>query len=954
MQCFTFGVATHWLTESEPVKILNLTNLRYTYENLVGCISEQLLKVGRTSSSFAKTTDPFLSSRLDVVNKMTSAVILVIALCALSGRVNCLPCDELRSSGDRIVLDCSSRNISRLPLNTPSGTNEFYLERNVIHTVPRLSFQHMSNLRLLDLSHNIIMDLEKDCFSGLRRLQKLNLHGNRLDLVRLPRDTFAGLPSLLVLAIAGQGTAGKYPVALLDGLRPLRTLSVRGEATSLPGEYGRLPQLTTLDINGGDPRNVTRDMFAAIRESNVTKLVIRHTSITHIDAGAFSHFANLRLLNINCNNLDVRTAITSLGQTQNSSIDSVFIDYIKSRHINVFDMKDFCSDSLFWNNVRRLSLRHVGFQITLFREFQCLSQIEELYLSHNQIEIGPLKNDGTRLFSDDKVEVSTLFRKLRIFDVSYNLNGDGRLSKTRCNDGFDLTSNISDVLPQFPVLQTTANVVNQSASPLPDPDDYSDVRIFKLLANLRYIDISHIPTSGRHNVLKPTFFGSNNVLYLNLSGTKTVRQFDWLVVGLSQLQVVDISHGILEYISDNALRYFVGLRYLNMSNNALGHGHTDFQKAFSLTSRLEDIDLSINGLREIHPNSFAMCTQLQELKLNNNEFDDIHLELFALTHLRLLDLSGNILPYLRSGFVEQLNNLYANTTFELNLRNNDFVCSCDSLPFLRWLQTTPVCVIGKAELSCLYNGSSQFLMNISVSDVANTCIAPNHQIPLIMAIVVVFLLCLITSVLLYMFREYAQVKYLLFKTRLTFTSASYSRRGQTYHVTVIFDVEDDDWRNWAGQKLLPELDHWDISAYVPGRDDVEDNGWPLENTVRAIDQSKKLILCLTDNLLEDGEFKQHLQYARYCNKRSDDYIVISRGNVLLPLTDTSCCCIKSTPRETKTSRVDRDTLEDNGQGWQTLHALLADAITDSSNNCLRNCWGRSNGDRREGRYQAVS
>ena len=880
---------------------------------------------------------------------MTSAVRLVIALCALSGSIHCLPCDELRSYGDRVVLDCSSRNISRLPVNTPSSTTELYLERNVIETVPRMSFQHMSNLRLLDLSHNIIMNLEKDCFSGLRRLQKLNLHGNHLDLVQLPRDTFAGMPSLVVLAIAGQGTTGKYPVALLDGLRPLRTLSVRGEATGLPDEYGRLPLLTTLDINGGDPRNVTRDMFAAIRESNVTELVIRHTSITHIDAGAFSHFANLRLLNINCNNLDVRTTITSLGKTQNSSIDSVFIDYIKSRHINVFDMKDFCSESFFWNNVRRLSLRHDGYEIPLFRHFQCLSQIEELYMSHNQFRLGPMSIDGTKLFTEDKLEESSLFCKLRIFDISYNLNADER---TRCNDGFDLSSNISDVLPHFPVLQPTANVVNQAVSPLPDPDDFSEVRMFKLLANLRYIDVSHFPSSARHKFQKPAFFGSNNVLYLNLSGTKIVRQFDWLVVGLSQLQVVDISHGIIEYFGDNVLRYFVGLRYLNVSNNVLGHGHTDFQKVFSLTSRLEDIDLSNNGLRQIHPISFAMCTKIRELKLNNNEFNDIHLELFALTHLRLLDLSGNRLPYLRSGFVEQLNNLYANTTFELNIRNNDFVCSCGSLPFLRWLQTTPVYVTGKAELSCLYNGSTQFLMNVSVSDVANTCNAPNHQIPLILVIVVVFLLCLITSVLLYMFKEYAQVKYLLFKTRLMFTSASYSWRGHTYHVTVIFDVEDDDWRNWVGQKLLPKLDNWDIKAYVPGRDDVGDNGWPLENTVRAIDQSKKLILCLTDNLLEDGEFKQHLQYARYCGKRSDDYIVISRGNVLLPLKKTSCCCNKLIPRVTETSRVDRDMLQDNGPGWQTLRALLADAINDSSNNCLRNCclrncWGRRHGDRTE-------
>ena len=80
------------------------------------------------------------------------------------------------------------------------------------------------------------------CFAGLPLLRKLNLRGN--DLVQLPSDTFAGLPSLRVLAIVGKGTPGEHPLALLDGLAHLQTLSMSGEDTSLPEDHGRLPQLT--------------------------------------------------------------------------------------------------------------------------------------------------------------------------------------------------------------------------------------------------------------------------------------------------------------------------------------------------------------------------------------------------------------------------------------------------------------------------------------------------------------------------------------------------------------------------------------------------------------------------------------------------------------------------------------------------------------------------------------
>ena len=136
---------------------------------------------------------------------------------------------------------------------------------------------------------------------------------------------------------------------------------MRGEDTHLPEGYGRVPHLTTLDVNGGEIRRVTGDMFSAIRYSNITQLVIRGTNISYIEAGSFSNFANLRLLNFTCNrNLTMRHAISSLGQTQKSGIDTVILDVMKTRTTNKLDFQDFCSEISFWKRIRRVSLRHNG------------------------------------------------------------------------------------------------------------------------------------------------------------------------------------------------------------------------------------------------------------------------------------------------------------------------------------------------------------------------------------------------------------------------------------------------------------------------------------------------------------------------------------------------------------------------------------------------------------------
>ena len=854
-----------------------------------------------------------LCFRSHVIVNMISIWRHFIALLALAGSVNCLRCDESRVSGEvqKVIFDCSLRNISRLPVFVPSRATQLHLERNTVVVVPENVFRNLPNLTLLDLSFNKITTLGRMCFVGLRRLRKLNLHGNNLDLVRLPKDTFAGLQSLQVLAIAGQGTIGEYPVAILDGLKQLWTLSVRGEEAPLPENYGRLPKLTTLDLNGGEIRTVSAYSLSAIRNSNIRTLMIRRGSVAHIEAGAFTDFTNLRVLNLNCNSkLNFNKVIETLGETLNSSIDTVILDNTDTGPVGLLDLKKFCSHTHFWNSIRRLSLRDIQLAIVYPRGMSCISGIEEIYVSHNPI-------NSVALTENNLLKEVQKLRKLRFVDVSYIGNADPYM---RCLAGCDLNFDVDDYLPSYPKMKSLPLDVDKPVLPLPTLGKCNHEKVVYLPPELRYIDMSHCITNGRDIVGGSCIIGNGtNVLYVNVSGTNFATHLQGFVIGLTRLQVFDVSHGVLQSIGENTIRYFPSLRVLNLSHNALGQGHTPYRKVFSFSYQLETIDLSYNRIRRIHPKTFSTCTKLQQIKLGHNKFDDIDLHISGLTSLNLVDLSENMLPFLSTSFMKELDNLYKTTSFELNLRRNEFICDCNRVTFIRWLQTTEIHVTGRTNLTCFYKGSRQRIMDISVFDLQNAC---DTYLSLAWAVPLIGIIVLMVLIAAYLFRELIRFKIYVWKSRRTFATMNRSQSLRKYEVTVIFDEYDVELRDWALNELTAKLREWRLKWYVVGRDEwsASTTGWPLEQIVMAIDQSEKLIVCLTDTLRKDPEFQQQLRFAGYSNKRKEDYMFISRGYVSVP--EVVSCRGKPWKRETQSFRLDLDE-QDADASWDMLREFLA-------------------------------
>ena len=722
---------------------------------------------------------------------MTSKLLCITSLFALSTTLFCHRCDESHSPRDvdKFAFDCSSRNIRWLPVNVSSRATELNLAYNNITIVPQNAFRHLPNLTKLDLSVNRISILQKNCFAGLVHLRQLILPNNKLDPSRLPSETFASLPALQLLAISLQGRADEYPEALLETLTELTTLSVTVQQVDLPESYGRLPKLTTLvleGINDADVcsrlRIIKMNTFAALRNSNVSSLRIRHAYIDTIEHGAFSNFKNLRILNLCCNlYLNVSQVVHSLGQSQNTSIDTVILDGTNRMRTDWeskrYDNNYFCEGGTFWNSVKRLSLRSVRLKTFIPRDANCLSGLQEIYVDYNPLTFATTMQPN----------VAHYFVNLQKVFITYsNVRGPGFIYKYCRTDSRKLFLT-EDYIPRYPRLFPVVNSsALQSTSKLQTrPVD------FYIPPSINFIDAgdSNVKVTSRNSGVL-SFNRDNNVLFLNVSNTHSLGRVDGLLVGLTQLQILDVSYGVVETIHPEFHKHLPFLRVLNQSHNNLGRADNDFTAIFSFAQRIENIDLSGNDLKYINRDAFSKLVNLKQIRLESNAFRHFDVQLVNLVSLELLDISENRLPFLAASFMAELDKLNGIATFAFDMRRNPLTCYCDSIPIIRWLHTTGVNVVDRTKMTCLFRNTSKRLVDIPLSNLENECygtfLSRAWTRGLIGVGTAVVLICLLLAVFFISYR---------------FSCCKLRRSQMLYDAAVLYDEYNDYVREWKERRL---------------------------------------------------------------------------------------------------------------------------------------------------------
>ncbi|XP_063615066.1 uncharacterized protein LOC134788139 [Penaeus indicus] len=131
------------------------------------------------------------------------------------------------------VVDASHNFLTELPdgLVAAAAVEELRLHHNPLRQVHLAALEHAAALRVLDLSHTAVVNIDEFVFAQMPHLQHLSLADNPR-LVRVEHGAFTGLHSLRSLSLANNPRLQEVEEVAFEGLPRLELLDLRN--SSLP------------------------------------------------------------------------------------------------------------------------------------------------------------------------------------------------------------------------------------------------------------------------------------------------------------------------------------------------------------------------------------------------------------------------------------------------------------------------------------------------------------------------------------------------------------------------------------------------------------------------------------------------------------------------------------------------------------------------------------------------
>ena len=204
-------------------------------------------------------------------------------------------------------VNCTSRGLTEVPKSFPWDVKYISLMNNLISGVGPYAFWGCHTLLKLNLTRNNISIIDQTAFYGLVNLQELQLKDNSLCLPSssvLPDGAFDHLKNLKTLDIShNKGVVGEFSEGLFENLGNLTELSLDlpGSADLGPG-FAKLVSLDILTLtnpnDGLCPDVLKNDTFAAFVDSIVTTLQIIGHALKDIQPLAFAPFHHLKYLKL--------------------------------------------------------------------------------------------------------------------------------------------------------------------------------------------------------------------------------------------------------------------------------------------------------------------------------------------------------------------------------------------------------------------------------------------------------------------------------------------------------------------------------------------------------------------------------------------------------------------------------------------------------------------------------
>lgn len=561
--------------------------------------------------------------------------------------------------------------------------------------------QNFKKLTSLDLSGNLLVNIEPHTFAGLEKtLTSLNLRGNRISSLMLEEPlvlqnlthldvsnshlkeisvaSFTMMPSLLHLNLSHNLQLNSLPIKLFHPLTQLTILDLSyNSLKSLPTEFFvKSTLLQWLSLSNNMVSEIMENVFDVLTE--LAYLNLAGNNISNLKSGIFAGLHSLKVLDLRRNHLT-----TFKGE--------FFITW-RSNGTNVekLDLSDNQISYLFPTsfkvhpNLRRINLARNKFNFFPAELITGLEFLQHIDLSGNvlktleefefgrlpRLRILNLNNNDIEIISETAFHNST---QLQILDLSNNKVekiGERTFQGLNCIKNLNLMNNSLAELPDSIFDRTKVRMLENinlawnkfSVAPFKSLQkqyfflvsvDLSHNKIQNVpaddtvLVNIKELDLSYNPLS--EDSLRNILSEPKTVRKLNLAGTGIS------VVGRMEtpfLQYLNLSFNSIAELPEKIFERITLLEGLDVSFNAISDV-SNLSKVWSKLENLHSLRISFNPIRSILQKDFDGLNMLKRLDISNLELctkieksafrnfaNLIELDLFGYPKLGYLDVPG--------------------------------------------------------------------------------------------------------------------------------------------------------------------------------------------------------------------------------------------------------------------------------------------------------------------------
>ena len=322
---------------------------------------------------------------------------------------------------------------------------------------------------------------------------------------------------------------------------------------------------------------------------------------------------------------------------------------------------------------------------------------------------------------------------------------------------------------------------------------------------------------------------------------------------------------------DNIFHFCPWLHTLILSYNSVPSDSETAIRMFGTLRRLKKLVLFAVGWNALPGDLFHRLVSLKSLELGNNNIYSLSLNnpFKYMKALAFLGLRGN---NLNTFHTSTLPDNIVNELKTINLANNPYICNCDLIWFIKWLNNTKIVIQEYPHnYHCVMPASWKGkLLNTFSED------CTEHQNLTVTIIVVISCSILvamtITTITVYKMRWH--IRYWIYLIRAK--HANYTRFINMDYVYDGFVVYCDEDSEWVHEKLIPVLEEENEYRLCIHYRDFQPGRLIVDNIVEKMKESRKVILVMSNAFARSEwcQFEVLLARERLLDNGSDTLVTV--------------------------------------------------------------------------------